>query len=284
MNIINTRKRRLLRGTLLKWDEKAGYHDRDGVKPALGPYYVVDLARGYQHWKNQTLIDEIVEQPDNPLPDLNELNAAIPRSEWELGLNGQPREPWQLAYAIVLFSPDRGEFFTLLNSTVGMKILWENFQERWEVMKALRGIDVLALVELSTRPFKTSQWGFKPRPNLNVLGWHRAEGKANEILFKPSQPQLSLPADNTTAQLTAQPTAQPTAQSPTQPTAQSPAQPPTQQQNAQQNAQPTSQPVSQPASQSASQPMSRPPQGQVTFLPPVKPVTRSEEFKDEIPW
>jgi hypothetical protein len=260
MNIINAHKRRLLRGMLLKWDEKAGYHDRDGVRPALGPYYVIGMAQRLQRWKNQTVVEEKL---DEPLPDLDELNAAIPRSEWEPGLDGQPREPWQLVCAIYLFSPNSGEFFTLLNSTTGMRMCWENFKERWDVMKALRGADVLALVELSTRPFKTRKWGFKPRPDLIVLDWHIAEGRASEVLFKSSQPQLPPSADNTPAQ--------PPAQVPTQPPAQA---------TAQQNAQPASQPVSHPVSQ----PASGPPQGQVTFLPPVKPVTRSEELKDEIPW
>jgi hypothetical protein len=177
MNIINAHKRRLLRGMLLKWDEKAGYHDRDGVRPALGPYYVIGMAQGLQRWKNQTVVEEKL---DEPLPDLDELNAAIPRSEWEPGLDGQPREPWQLVCAIYLFSPNSGEFFTLLNSTTGMRMCWENFKERWDVMKALRGADVLALVELSTRPFKTRKWGFKPRPDLIVLDWHIAEGRASD--------------------------------------------------------------------------------------------------------
>jgi hypothetical protein len=126
-----------------------------------------------------------------------------------------------------------------------MKICWENFQQRWEIMRALRGADVLASVELSSRPFKTRNWGFKPRPDLKVLDWHIAEGRVGEVLFKPAQPQLPPAADSTTAQ--------------------SPA-------AAQQNAQP------------ASPPASQPPKGQVTFLPPVKPVTRSEEMRDDIPW
>jgi hypothetical protein len=251
MTSIDIHKRRLLHGTLLKWDEQKGYHDRDGVKPALGPYYVVGLARGYQHWKNQTLLEEIIEEPSKPLPDLKALNAAIPRSEWEISRHsGQPNEPWQFVHALYLFSPSSGEFFTLLNSTTGVRMLWENFQERWEVMKALRGAEVLACVQLSERPFKTRNWGMKQRPDFNPIEWHKGEGNVNAVLFKPTQPQLP-PA---------------TSNAPTEPT----------QAATPQNAQPASQPASQPAP--------RPPQGQVTFLPPIKPVTRSEELKDEIPF
>ena len=127
-------RQRLLRGLLLKWNEVDGYLDRDGVQPVEGPYLLWAIGEGYQRWKDQTLVDEII---DKPLPDLEQLNAAIPKGEWAPGLDGHPRPPYSHQYCVHLLDPNEGQFFTLMNSTVGMKMLWESLAERWEVMRHL---------------------------------------------------------------------------------------------------------------------------------------------------
>ena len=158
-------RQRLLRGTLLKWNEVDGYLDRDGVQPVEGPYLLWAMEEGYQRWKDQTVVDEII---DKPLPDLEQLNGAIPKSEWEPGLDGHPRPPYSHQYCVYLLDPNDGQFFTLMNSTVGMKMLWESLAERWKVMRHLRGADVIAVVNLATRPFRTAKWGIKYRPDLKT--------------------------------------------------------------------------------------------------------------------
>ena len=39
---------------------------------------------------------------DKPLPDPEELNAAIPINEWEIGIDGKPRKPWE--HIVVVYS------------------------------------------------------------------------------------------------------------------------------------------------------------------------------------
>jgi hypothetical protein len=183
-------RQRLLRGTLLKWNEVDGYLDRDGVPPVEGPYLLWAMEQGYQRWKDQTVVDEII---DKPLPDLEQLNAAIPKSEWETGLDGQPRPPYSQQRAVYLLNPNDGQFFTLMNSTVGMKMLWESLAERWEVMRHLRGADVIAVVNLATRPFRTAKWGIKYRPDLKILEWRKPRGGGGDRLAGPVAPTPQLP-------------------------------------------------------------------------------------------
>jgi len=183
-------RQRLLRGTLLKWNEVDGYLDRDGVQPVEGPYLLWGMDQGYQRWKDQALIDEII---DKPLPDLEQLNGAIPKSEWECGLDGHPRIPYSHQYCIYLLDPNDGKFYTLMNSTVGMKMLWESLAERWEIMRHLRGADVIAVVNLATRPFRTAKWGIKYRPDLKFLEWRRSGGGGGNRLAGPVAPTPQLP-------------------------------------------------------------------------------------------
>jgi hypothetical protein len=175
---------------LLKWNEVDGYLDRDGVQPVEGPYLLWAMGDGYQRWKAQIIVEEII---DKPLPDLDQLNGAIPISEWEPGLDGHPRTPYSHQYCVYLLDPNDGQFFTLMNSTVGMKMLWESLAERWEVMRHLRGADVIAVVNLATRPFRTAKWGIKYRPDLKILEWRKPGGGGGDRLAGPVAPTPQLP-------------------------------------------------------------------------------------------
>src|SRR5262245_57952961 len=191
-------RQRLLRGTLLKWTENTGWLDRDGVRPADGPYLLWGLEEGLQCWPNQTVVAQNNVQP---LLDLNELNGSIPHAQWEAGLDGHPRPPYVHQYAIYLLDPKDGQFYTLINSTVGMRMLWESLSERWEVMRHLRGPNVVAVVSLSDRPFRTVKWGIKHRPDLKILEWRKTGDGGPDKLAGPTTPQLppSEPAGATSA-------------------------------------------------------------------------------------
>ena len=95
--------------------------------------------------------------------------------------------------AVYLLDPNDGQFFTLMNSTVGMKMLWESLAERWEVMRRLRGADVIAVVNLATRPFRTAKWGIKYRPDLKILEWRKPGGGGGDRLAGPVAPTPQLP-------------------------------------------------------------------------------------------
>src|SRR5262249_47948305 len=77
------------------------WKDRDGLTPA-SEMLVTDTAHGLQCWKNTDLLDEIVEQPDEPLPNPGVLNAQVPEAEWGVDLNGEPQKPWRETWAAYL--------------------------------------------------------------------------------------------------------------------------------------------------------------------------------------
>ena len=57
--------------------------DRDGLRPPE-IMLAIALSEALQCWKNRKPVETIV---DKPLPDVNDLNEAVPRSEWELDLD-----------------------------------------------------------------------------------------------------------------------------------------------------------------------------------------------------
>jgi hypothetical protein len=150
---------RLTKGQIAKWDAEKRWHDRDGL---LLPtqMFVMGVDTALQRWKDQRPENIL----DKPLPDPQELNAAIPIKEWELDMTGRPRPPWEKVYAIYLVNLTTGTLYSYVSGTVGARICYEQLQESVYVMRALRGAKVLPLVNLEQRQMKT-EFGMKSRPH-----------------------------------------------------------------------------------------------------------------------
>jgi hypothetical protein len=181
------------------------------------------------------------------------LNAAIPQTEWELDLNGKPRPPWEHAVGVYLVDPAGGGIYTYLNTTTGAHMAVDAIREATIVMRTLRGTRVAPLVNLSSRPFKTS-FGMRMRPYFEIVDW-RVPGSGGTLSPPKPPPQIGGPA-------TASATAKPTPTPPTTPTASpSPS---------------TTPPQAKPAAMLAAE--------TVASMEPVAPVTYGELLDDEIPW
>ena len=63
-----------------------------------------------------------------PLPDIDELNAKIPEEEWETGLDGKPRPPWQKQYIVYLVDPTDAGIYTYINGTFGARIAFDRLK------------------------------------------------------------------------------------------------------------------------------------------------------------
>jgi len=264
-----TDRRRLNRGILLKWTAKTGWLDRDGVQPVEGPYLLWGLEEGLQRWQDQAIVEEIV---DKPLPDIDKLNAAIPKSEWEEGLDGNPKPPWSHQYVFYLLDPNGGQIYTYMNSTTGAKILWQNLEERWTIMRELRG-DVWPVVNLSSHQFKTRKWDVVYRADLKVIEWRKKSGPgpAGLLTGSPSpQPQLPPVSD-------AAPAPAKTTPPPFEPAQSLQAPQPTQPQPTQPSTPPPPPPPPRPAAKTSTE------KDGLAFLDKVERPTVSEELNDSIP-
>jgi hypothetical protein len=205
---------------------------------------------------------------EHPLPDPDELNAAIPQSEWEIGLDGKPRQPWMLCVRIFMCDLHQtGSLFTYAHDTWGAMLCLASLEEAVAVMRTVRGVYVLPIVNLEKRPWKTT-YGMSTRPHLHPISW-REVGSGAAVQQSP-MPQLTGP--ETAATPTPTPTSAPaTAPAPAPapaPAASTPAAPPT--------ATPTAAPTTAPAASSASVVLDN--------TKPVRPVTVAELVADEIPW
>ena len=179
---------RLNKGQIIRWNESNKWMDHDGIRPPE-ILLAIALSEAVQCWKGKKPVETITEKP---LPDINDLNEAVPRSEWEPGLDGKPRPPWQHQVIVYLIDPTSGGFFTYLNSTIGARIAVDQLREKVITMRALRGAGVVPVVRLAHRPMKTA-FGVKHRPEFEVVEW-RQWGGGGSAIAAPQSPRLSGPA------------------------------------------------------------------------------------------
>jgi hypothetical protein len=159
---------RIIHGDIIKFAD--GRWTQNGL-----PFNGVELIalgtrRVLQRWHDQELIDCVTEEP---LPDVETLNDAIPQSEWSIGLNGEPRKPWELNYIVYFLDPRDASIYTSVNSTLGQKIAYERLSEKIQYMRALRGSRVSPTVALSAAPMKVKRLGgaTKMRPDWPIKNW-----------------------------------------------------------------------------------------------------------------
>jgi hypothetical protein len=147
-----------------RWSPRGGPELPHGTKMLFG-----GMLKALQHWEFQALIDEIVEKPGEHLPSAKKLNAEIPQSEWEPGLDGKPRPPWALYYVFYLINDEDGCAFYHSNCTWGQMLAYHELENKLAIdeVKGLRGIPIL---ELHSKLMPTPK-GPKQRPHYRVADY-----------------------------------------------------------------------------------------------------------------
>jgi hypothetical protein len=190
---------RLIRGTILRCVD-GHWSARDGtVVTADMQFLAIGTARALQRWQDGMPSDVIIKELGKPLPDVDELNAAIPQDTWDDGLDSRPRAPWQRVWVCYLISLRDGALFTFINSTAGAKIAVNQLDDRLQVMQTLRGAGVVPVVTLSSAPMKT-QFGQKIRPDFKVVDF-RELTSAGVQQTAPKQIGKPVPPVSTTEEL-----------------------------------------------------------------------------------
>jgi hypothetical protein len=129
------------------------------------------------------VVGRIVQQPGEPPPDVDALDAKIPKSEWEENPFGEPKG--QLQYSVFMVDPKDGSKIVSSNSTFGQKAAFDELKDRVKFMRNLRGARVVPVVELSSKQMKT-RFGVKIRPHFEIVDWRN---------FGPPAPAIAAPVD-----------------------------------------------------------------------------------------
>lgn len=193
------RSGRLIRGIRIGWNQE--WQDQDGCTPPL-ELLIPATKEVLQMWKGgkADVIDAL------PLPDPDLLNSAIPISEWEPGMNGEPTPPWRHTVVAYGIDPIGAGTYTYVSATIGGHIAVDQLNDAIDTMKMLRGEQVMPLVRLTDRPMKT-KFGLKSRPHFEIIGWRT---RGNGAALSSSPPPLQL-ANEAAPPAASEPTPEPAA-------------------------------------------------------------------------
>jgi hypothetical protein len=168
---------RIVRGTLIKCTD--GIWTKAGETEPLSPdlrLLAASTITILQHWFDNKPVQTIIKQAGVPLPDIDELNSRIPETEWEDGLDGNPRPPWQLQRIVYFIDPVTMAQYTFASGTFGARIAVEALKDAIYWRRAIEGPGIVPLIRLSAVPMKT-RFGRKMRPDFVVDSWRNLGGK-----------------------------------------------------------------------------------------------------------
>lgn len=177
------------KGTIIQWDRVKKWHDRDD-QPVPSPLLAYNFTHVLRRWvkdENGNVRPDYI--TDHPLPDPESLNATIPKSEWQIGLNGQPTPPWAMTVVMYFIEVLTGRLFTFQSATTGAHIAADLLHEQVAVKRLmLRGEKVRPIVKMSEGTYPTRKYGPVPRPSFEVIDWHEPEPEP-----EPKAPELKKP-------------------------------------------------------------------------------------------
>jgi hypothetical protein len=175
----------LIQGDLVKFSNQATWVTRGGAELSSNLALVaVNVIRVVQKWTDGKPVETRVLGPCEKLPNLKELNAAVPQSEWREGPDGRLRGPWEAQFLVYLLNPDTAERFTYATGTTGGGIAVHDLISRVSWKRRFCGEQVYAEVSLSAVPWKT-QYGMRPRPHFVIKRW---KGLSSDGALPPTEP------------------------------------------------------------------------------------------------
>jgi hypothetical protein len=134
------------------------------------------VVRGYTEsvvrFENGTVVETISEKP---LPNVDDLNAAIPEKFWSLGPDGNARPPWQRQFAIYLLDMASGYELTFPARSGGAIVAAERLKSAVENKRRFVGEPLWPIVEPESAPY--SRRFNKSRPDLKIVGWVNQNGE-----------------------------------------------------------------------------------------------------------
>jgi hypothetical protein len=130
--------------------------------------------------------------PEERFPNIRQLNAEVPQSEWVKGPDGQMRGPWQAQHIVYLLNPETMDIYSFATGTVGGAIAVRDLRERTSWMRKLRGSGVYPVVTLSDVHMNT-RYGGRQRPHFKVQRFVALGGNGGAVAGPETKQLTAVP-------------------------------------------------------------------------------------------
>jgi hypothetical protein len=173
----------IIQGSLIKFTNEYTWVMRDGEElPANLELVAVDVIRAVQMWETDGPINDetIILEPHQMFPDIEEMNAKVPRSKWVEGPDGKMRGPYQASHVLYLLDPQSMDKYTYPTSTVGGRIAIRELRDKIMWMRRLRGPNTYPVIMLSDT-YMNTRFGGRQRPHFKIVRWVRLGGEGDQV-------------------------------------------------------------------------------------------------------
>jgi hypothetical protein len=178
---------RVIQGAIIKFTNDAKWVAADGAELAPNRELIaVDITRLVQKWKDRLPVETIILEPGQRFPDVKKMNEETPQSEWEKGLDGQLRGPYQKQQILYLLDPVTLDRFCWPTSTVGGDKALRELVDKTKWMRTLCGGQVYPVITLSDT-FMPTQYGGRQRPHFIVPRWVSLGSGKPALVAPPSE-------------------------------------------------------------------------------------------------
>jgi hypothetical protein len=165
---------RVIKGTLLRFNDWRWTKGKEGTEVEEGAALVaLGTAAAWVKWRDGKPIEYLMRQPGKKLPDRDELSDPEGCGTWEIGPDGEPKDPWQNTRFVYLVDPVSAEAYTFVTASWGGRQAVNDLAEQIQRVRYAKP-GVLPLVELHAEPWMT-RFGRKSKPFFKVIGWRGGE-------------------------------------------------------------------------------------------------------------
>jgi hypothetical protein len=164
-------KRKVIQGARLRFSNDFVWTDDNEEEiPNDLELVVIDRQRVLQKWGPDNVpVETRWLAPKEKWPDVEKLNAEVPKKEWRDGISGLTG-PWQCQWIIYLLNLLTLDKYTYPTSTTGGHIAIGDLSDRIKTMRRLRGRHVFPIVRLSDA-FMNTKFGGRQRPSFKIMRW-----------------------------------------------------------------------------------------------------------------
>ena len=167
---------RVIKGTLLKFSDWRWTKGKEGTEIPEGTQLVaLATAAGWVKWLDGKPVEYLMRQPGKKLSERDEL-GDLDKTKWELGPDGQPKDPWQNTRFVYLVDPISAEAYTFVTASWGGRQAVNDLAEQIQRMR-YKNPGASPLVELHAEPWMT-RFGRKSKPFFKVVDWPGEERQA----------------------------------------------------------------------------------------------------------
>jgi hypothetical protein len=164
---------RVIKGTLLKFSDWRWTKGKEGTEVPEGTQLVaLGTAAAWVKWRDGKPVEYLIRQPGKKLPERDEL-GDLDKTKWELGPDGQPKDPWQNTRFVYLVDPVSAEAYTFVTPSWGGRQAVNDLAEQIQRVR-YGNPGASPIVELHAEPW-TTKFGRKSKPFFKVMGW-RGDG------------------------------------------------------------------------------------------------------------